>query len=80
MKISTILFYVLPLLLLPTVTGWMIHQKGGMELLAVHWEMKVLAYLIVCIIAYGFYRLDKFVTRPKVKQYQGGIRRTNREI
>lgn len=75
MKVSTFLFYVLPLFLLPAVTGWLMHQKGGMDLLAAHWQMKVLAYAIVCVVAYGFYRLDKFITQPKPKQDNGGIRR-----
>lgn len=74
MRFTTFLFYVLPLLVAPVVTGWFIYHKGGTELLYAHWQIKVLTYVIVCAIAFLFHRLDSFITRPKIKA-RGGIRR-----
>lgn len=73
MRISTFLFYVLPLLLLPIITGWFIYQKGGTDLMFAHWPQNVSLYLIACAATFACYKLDRLITtKPK---RTSGIRR-----
>lgn len=73
MRLQTFLFYVVPLMVLPVVTGWFIYQKGGPELLYSHWPQRLGVWAIACGVSFLCYKLDCMIT--KHKHFTGGIRR-----
>lgn len=74
MRLSSFLFYVLPLLLIPAVVAFAMYQRGGMELLLIDWPHKLMVLALLMFGAFLCWRLDCWITQPKQKR--GGIRRS----